>query len=196
MEESQVVAHFKAYLRNEKWRVESKVTAGELFERWKFEPDVVAIKNKIMLVGEAKGSVDLHELFTGIGQCICNTQYGGNLVCLIVPYDIEQEARLLIRSCSLVGNGRIGLYVVKKTGDVIKAIECKAIKLNQRQRELGLSHLHKLTFIRDLRISELGRLLEKIYLLKNNFENKSSLYTIFSKSDKDYFFRQEVQWEI
>jgi len=191
MKEDLVVSHFKNFLQKEKWHIEHAIPSAHLTNSaYSYIPDILAHKGEDILVGEAKGSEGLRELQTAIGQAITYRHYGANIIVVIVPEDFGEVARDILMPINFSDSGKIGLYIVKNTGQVKEEIAFKRISLSKSEKEKGKEKLSTLTFIRDLRVQELKRLIEKIYLLKRKYNSGVELYYTFSRKDKDYIFSE------
>lgn len=189
MKEDVVVSHFKNYLQKEKWQIENTIPSAHLNNSaFSYIPDILAHKGEDILVGEAKGSEGLRELQTAIGQAITYRHYGANIIVVIVPDDFGNVAKDILLPINFVDNGKIGLYVVENSGRVREEIAYKRITLSKSEKEKGKEKLSTLAFIRDLRVKELKRLIEKIYLLKRKYHSGVELYHTLSIKDKDYIF--------
>jgi hypothetical protein len=190
MEEPEVVKCVKNYLKREGWIVQNTIQAGHLQDE-QYIPDILAIKQGKILVAEAKGSVSLATIITGVGQCIADTLYGGNIVCYAVPEDIAFKARSLIKNIVIGNGGRIGLFVVKKNGEVILDPSWKELKLTKSLQNLGRSRLTKLTFVRDLKIYELGEILKIAFDYRTKYTNQQELAKILV-SKKNIAFKNRT----
>lgn len=189
MKEDVVVNHFKNFLQKEKWQIESAIPPAHLSNSaYSYIPDILAHKGEDILVGEAKGSEGLRELQTAIGQAITYRHYGANIIVVIVPEDFGEVAKDILQPINFADNGKIGLYVVDNSGKVREEIAYKRINLTDPEKKKGKEKLSSLTFIRDLRVNELKRLIEKIYLLKRKYYSGVELYYTLSQKDKDYIF--------
>ena len=113
---------------------------------------------------------------TAIGQALSYYSYGGNIIVVIVPENLKLVARSIIKNTCFENGGKIGLYSVNDRGEVKEEIAYKRITLSEKQQERGKEKISNITFIRDLSIQELKRLIEKIYLLKKNYNSGIVLY--------------------
>ena len=153
-------------------------------------PDILAHKNEDILVGEVKGNEGLREIQTAIGQALSYYSYGGNIIVVIVPENLKLVARSIIKNTCFENGGKIGLYSVNDRGEVKEEIAYKRITLSEKQQERGKEKISNITFIRDLSIQELKRLIEKIYLLKKNYNSGIELYDKLGKKARDYIFKE------
>lgn len=190
MEEREVVKYVKNYLKKEGWVVQSTIQAGNL-EDEQYIPDILAIKQGKILVADAKGSVSLGAIIAGVGQCIADTLYGGSIVCYAVPEDVAFKARTLIKNIIIGDGGRIGLFVVKKNGEVFLDPLWKELKLTKSLQDLGKSRLTKLTFVRDLKIDELGEILKIAFDFRTKYKNQQELAQILV-SNKNIAFKNRI----
>ncbi|MEW6196844.1 MAG: hypothetical protein AB1521_16980 [Bacteroidota bacterium] len=192
MKEDVVVSHFKNYLQKEKWQIENAIPSAHLSNSaYSYIPDILAHKGEDILVGEAKGSEGLRELQTAIGQAITYRHYGANIIVVIVPEDFGNVAKDILQPINFADNGKIGLFVVGNSGSVREEIAYKRITLSKSEKEKGKEKLSTLAFIRDLRVQELKRLIEKIYLLKRKYHSGAELYYTLKPRDKDYIFSEQ-----
>lgn len=189
MKEDLVVNHFKNYLQNEKWQIENVIPAAHLDNSsFSYIPDILAHKGEDILVGEAKGSEGLREIQTAIGQAITYRHYGANIIVVVVPDDYCEITKSILQPINFADNGKIGLFVVENSGKVREEIAYKRVTLSISEKKKGKEKLSSLAFIRDLRVQELKRLIEKIYLLKRKYYSGVELYNTLSREEKDYIF--------
>lgn len=127
---------------------------------------------------------------TGIGQAITYRHYGANIIVVIVPEDYGEVAKNILQPINFIDNGKIGLFIVKNTGKVREEIAYKRLTLSPSEKKKGKEKLSILTFIRDLRVRELKRLIEKIYFLRREYFSGTELFHILSIRDKNYIFSE------
>jgi hypothetical protein len=184
MDEPAVVDAVKKYLSNNGWRLVNNVPGKIGNER--FIPDIVAYKRGKILSVECKGSLDLEGVTKGVGQCIQHQYYGSNFIYLAVPEDISKQAQMMIKNITLSG-GKIGLLAVKRSHKVDLVIKPKELKLTKELKRLGKNRRQKLAFVRDLKVDELGGILEFASQHKGEYKNKKELEDLLLKNKTKIF---------
>ena len=188
MEEPTVVTAVRRYLSNGGWHLLNVIT-GKIGNN-EFRPDIFAHKKGKNLSVECKGSVELDEILRGIGQCIEHQYYGSDIVYFAVPEDKKEVAKLLLKNIIILG-GKIGLLVVKRNREVYIEIKPKELKLTKELKRSGKQRRQKLAFVRDLRIEELGKILEFASQHKQEYKNKMELATLLLKNKKKIFTKRK-----
>jgi len=188
MEEPTVVAVVKRYLSDNGWHLLNVIT-GKVGDN-EFRPDIFAYKKGENLSVECKGSVELDEILRGVGQCIEHQYYGSNIIYFAVPEDKKEVAKLLLKNVIILG-GKIGLLVVKRNHKVDIEIKAKELKLSKELKISGKQRRQKLAFVRDLRVEELGKILEFASQHKQEYKNKKELATLLLKNKEKIFTKRK-----
>jgi len=188
MEEPTVVAVVKRYLSDNGWHLLNVIT-GKMGDN-EFRPDIFAYKKGENLSVECKGSVELDEILRGVGQCIEHQYYGSNIIYFAVPEDKKEVAKLLLKNVIILG-GKIGLLVVKRNHKVDIEIKAKELKLSKELKISGKQRRQKLAFVRDLRVEELGKILEFASQHKQEYKNKKELATLLLKNKEKIFTKRK-----
>ncbi|MGC8622179.1 MAG: hypothetical protein ACP5U0_09720 [Caldisphaera sp.] len=184
MEEPAVVSAVRRYLSENGWHLINNVSGELLGER--FIPDIVASKRGKLLSVECKGSIGLEDIAKGIGQCIEHQYYGSNFIYFAVPEDISEQALMMVKNIILLG-GKIGLLKVKRNRKVEVILNPKELKLTRELKIMGEKRKQKLAFVRDLRIDELGKILDFALRYKGKYRNKKELEKILLKNKNKIF---------
>lgn len=187
MEEPEVVNSIKDHLKKEKWFIHNKIKPGHIHGQ-KFFPDIVAeSKEKDLLVVECKGSLDLNGLMGGIGQCVTYGTYGANLIYFGIPYDKEKEGIELLNHINIHNKGKIGLFIVNKDNTTKHIIQAKKFKLPKQYQALKGILLEKLVYIADMKIEQLGAILDFAYNKQGKYEKSTEFVKLIEDSKATVF---------
>lgn len=190
MKEAVVVTYFKKYLLDKGWGVESIVPPAYIDKtNFGYIPDVLAHKGEDILIAEAKGSEGLRELQTAVGQAVSYYRYGGNIIVIVIPETLQEAMKNILENICFENSGKIGLFVVSNEGKVKEEIAYKRINLSPGQAQKGKEKIRNLTFIRDLKLNELKRLIQKTHSLKKNYNSGKELYSLLGKKGRDFIFK-------